>query len=118
MLQNLRVVDVKKAPIPPEGFRQYIPASQEAARSSRFYDVIFDKVPHLEQRPGMNIDGETSEPVVDFPLKVSKSDIEHFTFRIAQGPDCMCSWRLALDWTSGRSVEQSSTADSAACVTG
>jgi hypothetical protein len=68
---------------------------------SRFYDVIFDKRPRLVPRPGVDITGETAEPVVDFPLKISKSEPEHFTFRIVPGPACMCSWRLALDWTSG-----------------
>ena len=36
------------------------------------------------------------------PYKVTKDDVEVFILILgSSGPACICSWKLALDWTSG-----------------
>jgi hypothetical protein len=70
----------------------------------RYYELVLDEHPRLTARPGRDVDDTITEPVKDFPFKVSDSDPEYFEFDIAPGPACLCSWKIALDWTSrGRS---------------
>jgi hypothetical protein len=40
------------------------------------------------------------QPAAKFPFKVSKSDPEEFELWV-DGHNCLCTWRLAIDWTSG-----------------
>lgn len=105
VLHRLSIIDVHMEEIPAEA-SMVEPCNQGGGDLDyRVFDVVLDSHPRLIQRPGVSDSGETTEPVRDFPYKVSKSDVEYFSLRFGmQGPPCICSFRLALDWTSrGRS---------------
>jgi hypothetical protein len=102
IIDSLRVVDferraaragnVKVLPCNPQGGLQTV----------RYFEVDLDKHPRVIPRPSdpdPNPDYK-QQPAAKFPFKVSRSDPEVFELWVS-GPDCLCTWRLAIDWTSG-----------------
>jgi hypothetical protein len=70
--------------------------------TSRYFEVVLDKRPRLKQHPGTDGVDKVTEPIKKFPYKVTKDEVEYFYFTLGEsGPACICSWKLALDWTSG-----------------
>jgi hypothetical protein len=104
VLKGIHIVDLELAPAPSDVSAIVPCAGGGGHLDRRYYELVLDKPPKLTARPGRSEDDEITEPVKDFPFKVSRSDPEYFEFDIAAGPSCLCSWKIGLDWTSrGRS---------------
>jgi hypothetical protein len=102
VIQNLSIIDVHMEEVPADASEIYPcnPGGDHIA--SRYYEVVLDEQPRLIQRPGIDVDDNTTEPIKEFPYRISRSEVEYFTLILGQqGPRCICSFRLALDWISG-----------------
>jgi hypothetical protein len=109
VLRDLRLIDVKFDD-PPADLSEVIPcdgAFQEI--QPPYYQVIMlpgsdgNGGGGLRQIPGLDKDGRTTEPVKQFPFEVTNSHIEYFRLDLGSiGAPCICSWRMALDWTSSK----------------
>jgi hypothetical protein len=100
VLKGIRIVEVEQSP-PPSDISAVFPChGQGGHMDRRYYEVVLDKHPKMTAQPGRSEDDTVTEPVKDFPFKVSNSDPEYFEFDIADGPSCLCSWKIAVDWTS------------------
>jgi hypothetical protein len=104
VLKGIHIVDLERSPAPSDISAVYPCEVSGGHLDRRYYELVLDEHPRLTARPGRDVDDTITEPVKDFPFKVSDSDPEYFEFDIAPGPACLCSWKIALDWTSrGRS---------------
>jgi hypothetical protein len=105
VLQRLRVVDFESN-ARPAGLIGILPCGPTGGNVlPRYFDVLLSSPPQVIARPGDPEPGteKRGERAVKFPFKVSNTDPEVFILEI-KGPQCLCAWRLALDWTSvGRS---------------
>jgi hypothetical protein len=104
VLEAVRIVDFERNPAPDENV-EVIPCFPGGGlQTVRYFEVDLDKRPKIIPRPSDPIPPDDKvEPAVKFPFKVSRSDPEVFEMWV-DGPECLCSWRLAIDWTSeGRS---------------
>jgi hypothetical protein len=101
ILEALRVVEFKKEPAP-ANVSVVLPCGPAGGgQNVRYFDVLLDKRPRVIPRPAIDPDEDGKiQPAVKFPYKVSRSDPESFELWVT-GPPCVCSWKLALDWTSG-----------------
>jgi len=107
VLKGIHIVDLERSPAPSDISAVYPCEVSGGHLDRRYYELVLDEHPRLTARPGWDVDDTITEPVKDFPFKVSDSDPEYFEFDIAPGPACLCSWKIALDWTSsGRSGRQ------------
>jgi hypothetical protein len=100
VLKGIHIVDVEQSPAPSDISAVFPCHGQGGHMDRRYYELVLDEHPSLTARPGRSEDDEITEPVKDFPFKVSNSDPEYFEFDIAAGPPCLCSWKIAVDWTS------------------
>jgi hypothetical protein len=102
IIDALRVVDFERHPAPANHV-EVLPCDPEGGRQSvRYFEVDLAKHPRVIPRPS-DPDPDPpykQQPAAKFPFKVSKSDPEVFELWV-DGPDCLCAWRLAVDWTSG-----------------
>jgi hypothetical protein len=104
VLKGIRIVDLERSPAPSNVSAVYPCEGGGGHLDRRYFELVLDEHPRLTARPGRSVDDTITEPVKDFPFKVSNSDPEYFEFDIVDGPPCLCSWKIALDWTSrGRS---------------
>lgn len=97
VLQRLRVVDLEReSPIHGTEVRKCGAGDLDL----RHFEINLDKrPPAIESKPGdLEYPGDHLEPATDFPYKVSRSDPEVFQIEV-QGRNCVCSFRLAFDWT-------------------
>jgi hypothetical protein len=102
VIENLYVVDVQMEDVSSDLSVVYPCNPGGGPIFSRYFEVVLDKRPRLKQYPGTDEVGEPTEPIKKFPYKVTKDDVEVFYFILgSSGPACICSWKLALDWTSG-----------------
>ncbi len=102
VIENLYVVDVQMEEVSSDFSVVYPCNPGGGPLTSRYFKVVLDKRPRLKQYPGTDIDDQPTEPIKKFPYKVTKDDVERFNLVLgSSGPACICSWRLALDWTSG-----------------
>ena len=104
ILENMRIVDFERNPAPADSV-EVIPCFPGGGlQAVRYFEVDLGKHPRVIPRPSDPIPPDDKvQPPVKFPFKVSKSDPEVFEMWVS-GPECVCSWRLAIDWTSeGRS---------------
>jgi hypothetical protein len=100
VLKGIHIVDVEPSPAPSDISAVFPCPGRGGHLDRRYYELVLDKHPSLTAQPGRSEDDEITEPVKDFPFKVSNSDPEYFEFDIAAGPPCLCSWKIAVDWTS------------------
>jgi hypothetical protein len=104
ILEAMRIVDFERNPAPVDSV-EVIPCFPGGGlQAVRYFEVDLGKHPRVIPRPSDPIPPDDKvQPAVKFPFKVSKSDPEVFEMWVS-GPKCVCSWRLAIDWTSeGRS---------------
>lgn len=99
ILQGMRVIELARASAP-SNTSEVMPCSASGGFiRTRYFDVELSQKPKIIPRT----DPESGAPQPKFPFKVSNSDPEYFELWV-KGPPCLCSWRIALDWTSrGRS---------------
>ena len=98
VLLGLRVVDFERSSVP--GNLAHIGCDATGGEQpTRYLDVILSDPPRIVSKPGIDDAGKVTQPAAKFPFKVSNSDPEFFELEIG-GPPCLCTWRLALDWTS------------------
>jgi hypothetical protein len=100
VLKGISIVEVEPSPAPSDISAVFPCHGQGGHMDRRYYEVVLDKHASITARPGRSEDDEITEPIKDFPFKVSNSDPEYFEFDIAAGPPCLCSWKIAVDWTS------------------
>jgi hypothetical protein len=103
VLRGLDVVDFKKLrPIDNPVTVAKCPGGRGGEEYERYFTVeLNEKNPKVVARPGDAPDEKGKvQPAAKFPFKVSNSDPEVFELW-AEGPPCLCSWRLALIWSSG-----------------
>lgn len=70
----------------------------------RYFELdLDDSQPRIVPRGAeTGVDSEGPEPPAKFPYTVSRLDPELFNLEIFGGEKpCICSWRLAVSWTSG-----------------
>jgi hypothetical protein len=104
VLEAMRIVDFERNPAPVDSV-EVIPCFPGGGlQTVRYFEVDLGKRPKVIPRSSDPIPPDDKvQPAVKFPFKVSKSDPEVFEMWVS-GPECLCSWRLAIDWTSeGRS---------------
>jgi hypothetical protein len=100
ILQRLSVVGFKREP-PQNDVSEVLPCWRGGGEQpDRRYQVVLKDRPRIIPLPSLDENGDVSGPPVPFPFKVSKSDPEYFRLELS-GPPCVCTWRLALDWSSG-----------------
>jgi hypothetical protein len=101
VIDALRVVDLERHPAPPH-VAEVLPCDPEGGlQAVRYFDVDLSKRPKVIPRPSDPLPPEDKrQPAAKFPFKVSRSDPEVFELWV-DGPECLCAWRLAVDWTSG-----------------
>jgi hypothetical protein len=100
VIRAMSIVDVEIRPLPSDVSKVDPCTPGSGFIEERFFEVTLGEHPRLVQRPGLNIDGETTLPVRPFPYKVSNAEVEVFALQLVGRP-CLCSWKLAIDWTTG-----------------
>jgi hypothetical protein len=104
ILEAMRIENFERNPAPVDSV-EVIPCFPGGGlQAVRYFEVDLGKRPRVIPRPSDPIPPDDKvQPAVKFPFKVSKSDPEVFEMWVS-GPECLCSWRLAIDWSSeGRS---------------
>jgi hypothetical protein len=101
VIDALRIVDLERHPAPPHAV-EVLPCDPEGGlQTVRFFEVDLGKRPKVMPRPSDPLPPDDKpQPAAKFPFKVSRSDPEVFELWV-EGPECLCAWRLAIDWTSG-----------------
>jgi hypothetical protein len=102
IVDSLRVVDFERRAAPANNLKVLPCDPQGGLQTVRYFEVSLGKRARVVPRPSdpdPNPDYK-QQPAAKFPFKVSRSDPEVFELWVT-GPDCLCTWRLAIDWTSG-----------------
>jgi hypothetical protein len=102
-LWGLDVVDVERAPLP---LSPAVVSTCDAGGGIfdvRHFDINFgDPHPKVVPEPGLDpVTDAIRNPAVEFPFTITKSDPELFYITV-RGPDCLCSYRLSLEWSLGK----------------
>jgi hypothetical protein len=104
VVNAIRIVDFEREPAPDHNV-EVIPCFPAGGlQTVRYFEIDLDKRPKIIARPSDPIPPDDKiQPAAKFPFKVSRSDPEVFEMWV-DGPKCLCTWRLAIDWTNeGRS---------------
>jgi hypothetical protein len=102
ILQGFEIVDLEAQRAHPNSYSISTCNPFGGRETNRYFDLILNpKHRQVIARPAYD-PGDTGkiEQAVDFPFRISSSDPEYFVFNVT-GPSCVCSWRLAINWTSG-----------------
>jgi hypothetical protein len=101
IIDGLHVVDLKREAAPRDASVVLPCTPYGGGQEVRYFEVLLQKRPRVIPRPGEEPDEKGKvQPAAKFPFKVSRSDPEYFELLVS-GPPCVCSWTLAVDWTSG-----------------
>ncbi len=101
VLQGLRVIDLSREPAPASSV-VVDKCNGGGDLYPRRFDVDLDSSPVqlVAQTGDVGIPGDGADPAIDFPYTISRTEPEVF-WVTPETTSCVCSWRLALDWTSG-----------------
>ena len=101
VLDGLRVIDFKATPAP-EDVSVLLPCGAfGGATDIRYFQIVLKEQPRVIPRDGVDPGtNERVDPAVTFPYTLSRQDLEYFQLEVG-GPPCVCSWKLALEWSNG-----------------
>ena len=102
ILRSMEIVEVERRPVDPDAVVLTTCAPEGGLVVQRLFDLAFDRDrARVTSRPGTDpFDEGNVDPAVKFPFRISESDPEYFVFFV-RGPNCLCGWRLAINWSSG-----------------
>lgn len=96
ILNDLRVVDLTERPVP----RDWVELNKCPAAGGDV-DIREFQLDLGDPSPEVVSVGAEGEAAVEFPFTVSRDEPEVFRVSTwATSVDCLCTWNLALDWTS------------------
>src|SRR6185436_605436 len=98
--RRMEVIDFERHPADPSAIEISTCGESGGGQATRYFEISLDPPhPRVIALPDKPV-GEKPVPAVKFPYRVSRSDPEYFQM-IPNGPACLCSFRLAIDWSSG-----------------
>jgi hypothetical protein len=101
IVDGLHVVDLKREAAPRDASVVLPCTPYGGGQEVRYFEILLQKRPRVTPRPGEEPDEKGRvQRAAKFPFKVSRSDPEYFELLVS-GPPRVCSWTLAVDWTSG-----------------
>jgi hypothetical protein len=98
-LEGIRVVELERQrPVP--NAVELLPCSPlPRLTDAPGFDVILAERPAIRPRPVTDENGKEMPPE-NFPIKVSNDGYRAILDIFVSGPPCLCSWKLALDWST------------------